>query len=594
MGRIQILPDEVAHKIAAGEVIERPASVVKELVENSIDANSTQITVEIKAGGIEFIRVEDNGDGIPYDDLELAFQPHATSKIQTADELFSLYTLGFRGEALPSIASVAHLELFSRPADQNHGYKAALTQNGPQIEPVGTPPGTAVEVRNLFYNVPARYKFLKTPAAERRRVIEVVTNLALAHPHIAFRLVTDGKTVLSTQGNGRLLDTILIIQGKNTAQELLEINSQFPWGTVQGYVGTPTLGKGNRRGQVFIMNGRVIQNTTIRAALEKAYQGMLPVRTYPTAVLVLDVNPKLVDCNVHPAKTEVRFADEQEIFRDVLSAVRSGVMRKNIAPTLEKKQVSSRPKPKPVVQAQLQWEPETWKFVDELLREYSPQQQTTSTNPYQTPIAPTLEEDQSSMVQDTDDVRRFLLSGRIIGQLHQSYILLEVPSGLWLLDQHIVHERILFERLQEAFAHQTIHVQEILPELLEFSPKEAALVQDNLERLSSLGIELEEFGNNDFLLRAVPSLISHTKEGWKQDILRIIDGMGEVQDWHDKTAVTLACKGAVKAGEFLDERAIRALLKDLAETENPFTCPHGRPIIVRLENDELLRRFGRT
>lgn len=594
MGRIQILPDEVAHKIAAGEVIERPASVVKELVENSIDANSTQITVEIKAGGIEFIRVEDNGDGIPYDDLELAFQPHATSKIQTADELFSLYTLGFRGEALPSIASVAHLELFSRPADQNHGYKAALTQNGPQIEPVGTPPGTAVEVRNLFYNVPARYKFLKTPAAERRRVIDVVTNLALAHPHIAFRLVTDGKTVLSTQGNGRLLDTILIIQGKNTAQELLEINSQFPWGTVQGYVGTPTLGKGNRRGQVFIMNGRVIQNTTIRAALEKAYQGMLPVRTYPTAVLVLDVNPKLVDCNVHPAKTEVRFADEQEIFRDVLSAVRSGVMRKNIAPSLEKKQVSSRPKPKPVVQAQLQWEPETWKFVDELLREYSPQQQTTSTNPYQTPIAPTLEEDQSSMVQDTDDVRRFLLSGRIIGQLHQSYILLEVPSGLWLLDQHIVHERILFERLQEAFAHQTIHVQEILPELLEFSPKEAALVQDNLERLSSLGIELEEFGNNDFLLRAVPSLISHTKEGWKQDILRIIDGMGEVQDWHDKTAVTLACKGAVKAGEFLDERAIRALLKDLAETENPFTCPHGRPIIVRLENDELLRRFGRT
>lgn len=594
MGRIQILPDEVAHKIAAGEVIERPASVVKELVENSIDANSTQITVEIKAGGIEFIRVEDNGDGIPYDDLELAFQPHATSKIQTADELFSLYTLGFRGEALPSIASVAHLELFSRPADQNHGYKAAMTQNGPQIEPVGTPPGTAVEVRNLFYNVPARYKFLKTPAAERRRVIEVVTNLALAHPHIAFRLVTDGKTVLSTQGNGRLLDTILIIQGKNTAQELLEINSQFPWGTVQGYVGTPTLGKGNRRGQVFIMNGRVIQNTTIRAALEKAYQGMLPVRTYPTAVLVLDVNPKLVDCNVHPAKTEVRFADEQEIFRDVLSAVRSGVMRKNIAPSLEKKQVSSRPKPKPVVQAQLQWEPETWKFVDELLREYSPQQQTTSTNPYQTPIAPTLEEDQSSMVQDTDDVRRFLLSGRIIGQLHQSYILLEVPSGLWLLDQHIVHERILFEGLQEAFAHRTIHVQEILPELLEFSPKEAALVQDNLERLSSLGIELEEFGNNDFLLRAVPSLISHTKEGWKQDILRIIDGMGEVQDWHDKTAVTLACKGAVKAGEFLDERAIRALLKDLAETENPFTCPHGRPIIVRLENDELLRRFGRT
>ena len=216
--------------------------------------------------------------------------------------------------------------MFSRPQSQSHGYKATITQNGPQIEPVGTPPGTTVEVKNLFYNVPARFKFLKTPAAERRRVIEVVTNLALAHPHAAFRLITDGKTVLSTQGSGRLLDAILVIQGRNIAQELLEINSQFQWGTVQGYAGSPRLGKGNRSGQVFIINGRVIHNTTIRAALEKAYQGMLPVRTYPFAVLVLDMNPELVDCNVHPAKAEVRFANDQEIFRDVLYAVRSGVM----------------------------------------------------------------------------------------------------------------------------------------------------------------------------------------------------------------------------------------------------------------------------
>ena len=593
MGRIRLLPDEVAHKIAAGEVIERPASVVKELVENSLDANASQITVEITAGGIEFIRVQDNGDGIPREDLELAFQPHATSKIQTADELFNLYTLGFRGEALPSIASVAQLQLFSRPQSQSHGYKVTLTQDGPQVEPVGTPPGTTVEVRNLFYNVPARFKFLKSPAAERRRVIEVVTNLALAHPYTAFRLVTDGKTVLSTQGSGKLLDAILVIQGRNIAHELLEINSEFQWGTVQGYAGSPRLGKGNRSGQVFILNGRVIQNTTIRAALEKAYQGMLPVRTYPFAVLVLDMNPKLVDCNVHPAKAEVRFANDQEIFRDVLYAVRSGVMDKNIAPALEKNKQPTQPKLKPAIQAQLQWEPDTWAFVDELLREYRPQE-LTPTSAYSTVPVPDLQEEQSSIVSDSHDVRRFLLSGRIIGQLHQTYILLEVPSGLWLLDQHIIHERILYERLQNAFRHQEIHVQEILPELLEFSPKEAALVQEYSETLRTLGLELERFGNNAYLLRAVPSLLSHTTEGWKQDVLRIVEGLEKDQNWQEETAITLACKGAVKAGEFLDERAIRSLLKDLAQTENPFTCPHGRPIIVRLENNELLRRFGRT
>ena len=593
MGRIRLLPDEVAHKIAAGEVIERPASVVKELVENSLDANASQITVEITAGGIEFIRVQDNGDGIPREDLELAFQPHATSKIQTADELFNLYTLGFRGEALPSIASVAQLQLFSRPQSQSHGYKVTLTQDGPQVEPVGTPPGTTVEVRNLFYNVPARFKFLKSPAAERRRVIEVVTNLALAHPYTAFRLVTDGKTVLSTQGSGKLLDAILVIQGRNIAHELLEINSEFQWGTVQGYAGSPRLGKGNRSGQVFILNGRVIQNTTIRAALEKAYQGMLPVRTYPFAVLVLDMNPKLVDCNVHPAKAEVRFANDQEIFRDVLYAVRSGVMDKNIAPALEKNKQPTQPKLKPAIQAQLQWEPDTWAFVDELLREYRPQE-LTPTSAYSTVRAPDLQEEQSSIVSDSHDVRRFLLSGRIIGQLHQTYILLEVPSGLWLLDQHIIHERILYERLQNAFRHQEIHVQEILPELLEFSPKEAALVEEYPETLRTLGLELERFGNNAYLLRAVPSLLSHTTEGWKQDVLRIVEGLEKDQNWQEETAITLACKGAVKAGEFLDERAIRSLLKDLAQTENPFTCPHGRPIIVRLENNELLRRFGRT
>ncbi|NMA61575.1 MAG: DNA mismatch repair endonuclease MutL [Firmicutes bacterium] len=614
MTQIRILPPEVAHKIAAGEVIERPASVVKELIENSIDAQATQITVEIRGGGIEFIRVQDNGVGIPQDELELAFQPHATSKITTADDLFALYTLGFRGEALPSIASVSKLTMYSRPVTQDHGFK--IWSQGGQfiVEPTGTPPGTTVEVQDLFYNVPARLKFLKTPPTERRHVLNTATNLALAHPHISFRLIAEGKTVLVTPGNGRLLDTILIVEGKNIASDLIKIQGDFAWGQIWGYLGSPRLGKGNRSGQIFILNGRVIESQSLRVALEKGYAGLLPTRTYPWALIILDLNPQLVDCNVHPAKAEVRFSNEQTIFSDLLQTVRSGLVGSNLAPSLQEppRPVQSGKPAKPVsrtTQAQLQWEPTTWQFMDELLREYRPakekesvrreQIQPQASSPFQSTDFvveenPQSLEDAPKPIEKLDEVRKELLEGRIIGQLQQTYILLEVSTGLWLLDQHIVQERILFEQLRKDWEAQTIHVQElVISQHLEFTPSEAMLVGESLEQLGEFGLELEEFGNNSFLLRAVPSYLAGTGGNWKEEILQIAETARKTTAWQEEALITLACKGSIKAGDYLDERIMRALLNDLAKTENPFTCPHGRPIIVRLETPELLRRFGR-
>lgn len=597
MTQIKVLPPEVAHKIAAGEVIERPASCVKELVENSIDAGATQITIETKNGGIDYIRVQDNGSGIPREELELAFQPHATSKIKNAEDLFALYTLGFRGEALPSMASIANLTLVSRPAQQKNGYK--IWQEGGQwtIDPVGTPLGTTVEVRKLFYNVPARLKFLKSPAAERRQVLDLCTKLALAHPHVAFQVISEGKTVLATPGNGRLLDTILIVQGNNVEGELVKFHVNLAWGQVQGYLGTPRLAKGNRSAQVFVMNGRVIQNQTIRAALEKAYDGRLPSRTFPWAVLSLEFNPELVDCNVHPAKSEVRFAQEQTVFTDLLHSIRSALAGKNLAPTIQEEghspTAASSSKPR-TFQAQLSWKPETWEHMDQVLKGYRVKREDPHLVQENTLVSETAATFEIPQPDDQEDPRLLLRTGRIIGQLHQSYILLEVPQGLWILDQHIVHERILLEQLRKSWEASKIHVQEILPQHLEFTPSEAVLVEGAISLLAGFGLELEPFGNNSFILRTVPSSLAYSGGNWKEEILEIASSARKTTTQKEQALITLACKGAVKAGEYLDEREIRGLLQSLAETDNPFTCPHGRPIIIRLEDRELLRRFGRA
>lgn len=610
MTRIQLLPEDLAHKIAAGEVIERPVSVVKELVENSIDAQATNIEIEILDGGKEYIRVSDNGIGIHPDDLEIAFMRHATSKISTVNDLFNVVTLGFRGEALSSIASVSDLTLKTRQHDSPKGYQIRIEDTGQSIiEPVGISPGTTVEVRRLFYNTPARYKFLKTSATERRYIVDFVSNIALAHPHIAFKLVADNKLILQTHGQGELLTTLRAVSNFANVNKMVKLNHQAYFGSILGYLAPPEISRGNRQGQITVLNGRIIKSPLIISAVEKAYQGLLGRRQFPVYVLLISMNPELVDVNVHPTKAEVRFQDEQGVYQEILTACKQGLLSKDLSVSLSEKpklqvtkQIEQTKLDRQIaVQDLFPWQPATWEKVDALfgLKQPDSVADSVTTKTVEKEEIVVKEEPKpreyvkqlNNPPQNALDIKEGLLTGRIIGQLHQSYILLETANGLWILDQHIVHERILYEELVNSDYQP--YIQQILPQTLQFSAKDYQRIIEHLYEFQGLGIDIEPFGGSDFLLRGLPQYLSDKDKFTEADILEILDDIEQNENPREQIAINLACKGAVKAGERLHEAEIRQLLEKLAKTSNPFTCPHGRPIIIKIEEQEILRRFGR-
>lgn len=601
MTRIQLLPEELAHKIAAGEVIERPASVVKELVENSIDAQATIIEVEILDGGKEYIRVTDNGIGIHPEDLQVAFMRHATSKIASVDDLFNVFTLGFRGEALSSIASVSDLSLKTRQHHSTSGYQISFTGGtNPLIQPTGLAPGTTIEVRRLFFNTPARYKFLRTSATERRYIVDFVSNIALAHSHISFKLIADNKVLLQTHGRGELLNTLGAVYDHTAVRNMIKVNHTASFGSIVGYLAPPESSRGNRQGQLTILNGRIIKSPMIISAVEKAYQGLLGSRQFPVYVLLIAIDPKLVDVNVHPTKAEVRFQEEQKIYQEILSACKQTLLRQDLTVQL-RPEVKSRVVEPKQQQSRLDfkkhfpWQPKTWDKVDALFGISSKEPSTTNRSiAFEEPQEQLVKEApvaQLNLSPDALTVKEHLVRGRIIGQLHQTYILLETPTGLWMLDQHIVHERILYE--QQLNKDYQPNIQQILPQTLHFSAKDHQLVLEYLSDFQALGIELETFGGNDFLLRGLPQYLSDKEKFTEQDILELLNNIQQKDNPLNQVAINLACKGAIKAGQRLDTEQIRQLLVELGETSNPFTCPHGRPIIVKLEEQEILKRFGR-
>ncbi len=642
MGKIQLLSEEISHKIAAGEVVERPASVVKELVENSLDAQATRIDIRIQDGGQEFVQVSDDGTGIAEDDLAKAFMRHATSKIAAAEDLFAIQSLGFRGEALPSMASVSEMTLTTRAVQTDAAHKVTVVNGELAIVPAASRVGTTVEVRRLFYNTPARYKFLKAVSAERREIADLITKFSIAHPHVAFGLWADGQQVLQTTGSGKQLDAIAASYGWTHAKQLLPLEYSIEWGSIQGHISPPSLTKGNRRDQLLILNGRIIQAPSLVFAAERAYQGMLPQRRFPFLVLCLRIDPSLVDVNVHPAKSEVRFQQEREIGSHLHKAVRDSLLRHDLSPNLEEPVGGQGTSPRQNIPPESQskawpgkqkafsfgrsaneaasefWVPNSWAAVDSLMKEntanYNPERvrpplgQRKQPNVDLSRSHPSRDEaihsaDSSIKASQSDKpevgersshkLRDELLNGRVIGQLYQSYILLETSEGLWILDQHIVHERLLYERFLQAEQRRP-PVQQILPVTLEFSPAVSDDIRQHLDFLASLGIEIEEFGPQTFLLRGIPQELSQNSSDWQNDILRIVESREQQEDWQEQAAITMACRGAIKAGDYLDPRQIEKLLSQLAAAENPFTCPHGRPIIVRLESSELLRRFGRS
>jgi len=588
---IQVLPAEVAAKIAAGEVVERPASVVKELVENAIDAGATEIKVEIRQGGVRLMRVMDDGCGIPSDEVELAFARHSTSKLESASDLARISTLGFRGEALASIAAVARVTLVSRTAQEPVGTQVKL-ENGTIVgrEGKGCPQGTIVTVENLFYNIPARLKFLRREATEAGHISQLVSRYAMAYPELRFSLLTDGRLAFQSTGSGKLHDVLLKVYGLEAAQQMLpveggggELRSEGDKSgiRVHGYVSSPSLHRSNRQYLTFFVNRRWVQDRSLSYAASEAYHTLLPTGRYPIAVLNVDLEPAEVDVNVHPTKREVRFRRGNDVFATVQKAVRRVLTEGSPLPT-----VASRPHPVGLPAAA----PSVWgqpRRLTGIGGERRPVGQLAME------IQRTAEDGLPTTV--TPQLRPRLPMLRVLGQLGQTYIIAEGPGGMYLIDQHTAHERVLYERFTAERARMAVASQQLLTPLpLELTPRQQAAMTEHLETLTELGFEIEPFGGETYLLRAVPATFERGDIG--QAMAEILDelaeeGIGETEE--EKALISVVCHSAVRAGQTLSMEEMRDLVRQLEETSLPHTCPHGRPTMIHLSAEQLAREFGR-
>jgi DNA mismatch repair protein MutL len=581
---IHLLPPEIASQIAAGEVVERPASVVKELVENALDAGAGYIAITVEEAGKRLIEVSDDGAGIPAEELPLAVQRHATSKLKEARDLFQIDTLGFRGEALASIGSISRMIITSRPEESQMG--ARLQVDGGhigEVEPLGTPVGSVVRVEDLFYNVPARLKFLKHDTTERRHIDNLVTRYALAYPDVRFHLKQEDRPSVQTSGNGNRREVLGALYGADIARQMLEVLSEDQDLRVTGFISPTSLTRSNRREIIFYINGRPVQDSSLTAALLKAYHTLLMVGRYPMAVVFIDIPPKSVDVNVHPTKAEVRFRDQQRIFTGVQHAIRRALLAHTPVQGLPN---------------QLRWSPESgW----ESSRRQSDRQEIDpawqiSNQQGAWPIETETEAEDVRIGQTAPlpDLRAPIL--RLIGQIASTYLIAEGPDGLYLVDQHAAHERVLFERFMSQRKNE-IPAQTLLqPAAVEMSAASARLLSEQLPILERIGFEVEIFGPNTFLVRAIPTLI---KDSDPTSALRaLVEEFEEdetpLQAQAEARIIARVCKrAAVKAGQTLSEAEQQALLRDLENCQSPRTCPHGRPTMIHLSVDLLERQFGR-
>jgi DNA mismatch repair protein MutL len=588
---IKVLPAEVSAKIAAGEVVERPASVVKELVENAIDAGATEIKVEMRQGGIRLMRVMDNGCGIPCDEVELAFARHSTSKLESASDLARVSTLGFRGEALASIAAVARVTLISRTAQESVGTQVKV-ENGAIVgrEGKGCPQGTIVTVENLFYNIPARRKFLRREVTEAGHISQLVSRYALAYPELRFSLLTDGRLAFQSTGSGKLYDVLVKVYGLEAAQQMLPVESGSgeprAEGSqtdirVHGYISSPSLHRSNRQYLTFFVNRRWVQDRSLSYAASEAYHTLLPTGRYPIVVLNVNLDPAEVDVNVHPTKREVRFRRGNEVFAAVQKAVRRVLTESSPLPT-----VASRPHlVGPSAEGPSLWgQPRRLTGVGgerRPLGQLAMEVQRTAGDALPTTVTPQL--------------RPRLPMLRVLGQLGQTYIIAEGPGGMYLIDQHAAHERVLYERFTAECDRMAVVSQQLLTPLpLELTPRQYATVAEHLEALTELGFEIEPFGGETYLLRAVPAALERGDIG--QAVAEILDdlaeeGIGETRE--EKALISVVCHSAVRAGQTLSMEEMRDLVRQLEETSLPHTCPHGRPTMIHLSAEQLAREFGR-
>ncbi len=609
---IQVLPQDVASKIAAGEVVERPASVVRELLDNSIDAGASNIRVEMKGGGRESIRVIDDGAGVPPEDMPRAFLRHATSKIRTADDLWAVTTLGFRGEALFSIAAVSKTALVSRPQGAQAGYELSL--EGARIISQGVrgaPYGTIITVRDLFFNLPARLKFLKSPQAESAHITALVQQYALAHPSVRFSLTNEGRQTFQSPGSGDLRAAAVCVYGAEVARLLLPVGLDPDEGepeadtlpnmgvSVHGYISPPAVSRSNRQAMHFFINRRAVQSRMLQFAVEEAYHSLLMVGRHPLSIVNVVIDPSLLDVNVHPAKAEVKFRDERAVFSAVQRSVRSSLQAHVPAPIYGSRnsQGWALPPEQPSIEMEFTWgQAEGIGSASRLPIDVTPTVQ-----------SPMWQERASQSGETGGEPLpppppRSLPPLRVVGQVGGTYIIAEGHerergAGLFLVDQHAAHERILYEKLGAAMENDGLAVQPLLqPVSLELSAGQRAEVEPILPLLFELGFEIEPFGDNALLVRTVPAIYAGSRRDLGRDLLEILDTVlrgSQPTRWREEMAITLACHSAIRAGQTLSLDEMRAMLNQLERCRFPRACAHGRPTMLHLSQMQLEREFGR-
>ena len=595
--KITVLPDDVANHIAAGEVIERPASVVKELTENAIDAGATQIDIDIGLGGKAYIRVKDNGHGMSRENARLAFERHATSKITCTDDIAKIATLGFRGEALPSIASVSKLKLLTQPPDETIGTRIEI-HGGEMVTHAesGASPGTFIEVSDLFYKTPARLKFLKSPATELSYINNIITDLALANPQIGFSVSHNGKNQLHLPATGALLQRIAGLFGRELGRELVELRTSAAILELRGFIGLPSCHRANRNAQKMFVNTRPVKDKTMSHAIQHAYDTLLPKGRHPVAFVFLALPVDLVDVNVHPTKAEIRFINAQAVHDAVVKGMRS-----TLSQSLHVSAIPPYAAPKSATPSDPEREFEAPDEMDVPFSRAPSAPNHLTDLPFTS--APPRFKPETANAPDNGLTRPIQAETAVfsrmtpLGQFHDTYILAQDGEQLFIIDQHAAHERVFYEKFKAQFQANALDVQPLLfPVSLELSPREQAILRDHVDELRRYGLELEPFGGATWLLKSVPALLAKTD--FHKLLRDLFDQLGEtntatVAQRFDDVLKLMACHGAIRAHHRLQDAQILALLHQLDALELPYTCPHGRPTVIAITLQDLEKRFGR-
>lgn len=639
MSKIQVLDQVTIDKIAAGEVVERPASVVKELVENAIDAKAAAVTVEVKEGGISFMRIADNGCGIDREDVPGAFLRHSTSKIRNAEDLEHISSLGFRGEALSSIAAVSQVELITKTPEDSFGTRYMISGGKEEgMEDIGAPDGTTFLVRQLFYNVPARRKFLKTAMTEAGHVSDLMTRMALSHPHISFQFINNGQSKLHTSGNGNLRDVIYHIYGREIAANLINVTYEKNGIRITGYIGAPLISRGNRNFETYFINGRYVKSSIIYKAIEDAYKDFTMQHKYPFTVLHIEVVGEDVDVNVHPTKMEVRFHNQQMVYNSIYEAVDQALHEKELIPevtidvpkAVPKAQVKPEPvaRSKEVIQSEVnrsaKVQPEKASgerdldyFMEQMKKRvmsYHQQNSSAEVKGKSDIFKPQVQVDRvkeaaASYRAKQSPEQMTLFDGKlldkekranykIIGQVFDTYWLVEFDNSLYIIDQHAAHERVLYEKTLREMKTREFTSQMISPPvILNLTMQEAQLLRTYMDQFTRIGFEFEEFGQDSYAVRSVPAnLFSIAK---KELLMEMIDSLSEEvhrrqsSELLDEKIASMSCKAAVKGNMRLSAQEVDALIGELLKLDNPYHCPHGRPTIISMSKRELEKKFKR-